>query len=292
MCSKMSTIPSTKACLLKSLRNALDGAEAVVVGAGAGLSSSAGAEYSGAKVKALFGDFMDKYGFKDLYSASFYDFATQEEYWAFWSRMIVFERYTLPPKADVYTMLRKLLEGKEYFVITTNVDHLFQRSGFDRKRLFYTQGDYGLLQCATPCHQKTYEREGLIREMFERQENMRVPSELVPHCPVCGERMVPNLRMDGTFVQDEGWYAASDCYNEFIAAHQSGRVLYLDLGSGANTPVIFKYPFMRLSYSNPDAVYACINLGEAYAPKEIASRSICIDADIREVFMELVSQSE
>lgn len=283
---------STKKSSIERLKDALGRADAIVVGAGSGLSASAGAQYSGSQFQERYGDFIRKYGFRDLYSASFFNFPTQEEYWAFWSRMIVYERYTMPPKCDVYEMLKRMLEGRDYFVITTNVDHLFQRSGFGKERLFYTQGDYGLLQCVTPCHQRTYEMEGRIKEMFSRQKDMRVPSELIPHCPVCGERMEPNLRKDDRFVQDEGWYRAARRYEEFIGSHRRGHVLYLDLGSGGNTPVIFKYPFMRMTYDNPDATYVSVNLGEARAPREIASRSVCIDADIREVLQTLSGLAE
>lgn len=264
---------------IERLREALSSADAVVIGGGAGLSTSAGFTYSGERFEKNFGDFIARYGFSDMYSAGFFNFHSEEERWAFWSRYILINRYTDAPK-PVYEELLALVDGKDYFVLTTNVDHCFQKAGFDKKRLFYTQGDYGLWQCSLPCHDRTYDNEETVRLMVDRQRDMRVPSELVPHCPVCGRPMAMNLRADDTFVQDEGWYAAAGRYEDFIRRHRGLRVLYLELGVGSNTPVIIKYPFWRMTAENPDAVYACVNLGEAYAPREIAGRSICIDADI------------
>ena len=264
---------------IERLREALSSADAVVIGGGAGLSTSAGFTYSGERFEKNFGDFIARYGFSDMYSAGFFNFPSEEERWAFWSRYILINRYTDAPK-PVYEELLALVDGKDYFVLTTNVDHCFQKVGFDKKRLFYTQGDYGLWQCSLPCHDRTYDNEETVRLMADRQRDMRVPSELVPHCPVCGRPMAMNLRADDTFVQDEGWYAAAGRYEDFIRRHRGLRVLYLELGVGSNTPVIIKYPFWRMTAENPDAVSACVNLGEAYAPREIAGRSICIDADI------------
>ena len=196
-------------------------------------------------------------------------------------------RYTAPPK-DTYSTLLSLLEGRDYFVLTTNVDHCFQRAGFDKRRLFYTQGDYGLWQCSRPCCDKTWDNEELVRRMYAEQRDMRVPMELVPRCPVCGAPIAMNLRSDDTFVQDEGWYAAAGRYSDFLRRHEGLHMLYLELGVGLNTPVIIKCPFWRMTHENPKAVYACVNLGEAYAPREIAPRSICIDGDIDSVLRELL----
>ena len=207
---------------------------------------------------------------------------TLEEHWAYWSRYIWINRYADAPK-PVYEELFELVKDKDYFVLTTNVDHCFQKAGFDKKRLFYTQGDYGLFQCSEPCCQKTWDNENLVRQMVEQQKDMRIPSELVPHCPNCGKPMSMNLRADDTFVQDEGWYAASERYSEFVRRHQGMKTLYLELGVGYNTPGIIKYPFWQAAYRNPEATYVCINYGDAAAPKEIAERSICIDGDIGEV---------
>ena len=273
---------------IQKLYNAFLSADAIVVGAGAGLSTAAGFTYSGERFQKHFADFIDKYGFTDMYTAGFYPFPTEEEYWAYWSRHIYYNRYVPAPK-PVYDNLLKLLKDKNYFVITTNVDHQFQKAGFDKKRLFYTQGDYGLLQCAKPCHQKTYDNEEIIKKMIAQQEDMRIPTELVPRCPVCGGKMVPNLRSDETFVEDEGWHAASQRYTDFLMRHKDGRVLFLDLGSGGNTPIIFKIPFIKMTMQNPKATYATVNLGEAFTVEQIADRSIVIDADIANVIEQLLT---
>ena len=276
---------------LAKLRDALSRANAVVVGAGAGLSTSAGFTYAGERFERLFGDFIATYGFADMYSAGFYPFPTPEERWAFWSRYIWHNRYEPAPK-DTYGKLLRLLGDRDFFAITTNVDHQFQKAGFPKERLFYTQGDYGLWQCSVPCHDKTYDNYDVVRRMVEEQRDMRVPSELVPVCPVCGEPMSMNLRADTTFVEDEGWHAAAARYTSFLEAHQEGRVLYLELGVGANTPVIIKYPFWRYTYANPQATYACINYGEAFAHPDIADRSIPIDADIDRVLSDLLGERD
>ncbi len=264
---------------IQRLRAALDGADAVVVGAGAGLSASAGFVYTGERFERYFSDFAAKYGFSDMYSGGFYPYPTPEEFWAYWSRYIYVNRYTDPPR-PVYEALLALVRDKDYFVITTNVDHCFQKAGFDRKRLFYTQGDYGLFQCSKPCRQETFDNEDTIRRMVEEQRDMRVPSELVPACPHCGRPMTMNLRSDDKFVEDAGWHAAAGRYERFLNAHREGKVAYLELGVGYNTPVIIKYPFWRMTAQNPEAVYICINRGEAACPREIGGRSVCIDGDI------------
>ena len=267
---------------MERLRQELHAADAVVIGAGSGLSTSAGFTYTGERFEKYFDDFIRKYGFRDMYSGGFYPFETLEEHWAYWSRYIYINRYMDAPN-PVYQNLLGLVRNKDYFVLTTNVDHCFQKAGFDKDRLFYTQGDYGLWQCSKPCHNKTYDNETVIRKMFAEQKDMKIPGELVPRCPVCGAPMSMNLRADDTFVEDEGWHDAADRYEDFIRSHEGLRVLYLELGVGGNTPGIIKYPFWQMTYENPKAVYACVNLGEAVAPREIKERSICIDGDIGEV---------
>lgn len=280
---------STRGCSarISELRYALNNADAVLIGAGAGLSASAGLTYGGERFYEYFADFRDKYGITDMYSGGFYPFDTPEEYWAWWSRHIFYNRYVAPPK-PVYDKLYELVKDKEYFVLTTNVDHCFQRAGFDKKRLFYTQGDYGLFQCAVPCHDKTYDNEQTVRRMIAEQNDMKIPSALVPRCPVCGKPMTVNLRSDDSFVQDAGWYAACERYETFVSNHKNGRVLYLELGVGGNTPIIIKYPFWRFTDENPQATYACINYGEAFCPPRIERRSICIDGDIGDVLDRMV----
>ncbi len=301
MCLKTKIMKSTEAYWdnIEKLKNKLNEVEAVIIGAGAGLSTSAGFTYSGERFRKYFSDFADKYGFQDMYSDGFYSYSTLEEYWAYWSRYIYVNRYMDAPK-PVYNQLYEIIKNKDYFVLTTNVDHCFQKAGFSKKRLFYTQGDYGLFQCSEPCHDTTYDNEEVIRNMVKSQgyvmeENgllklskqavpkMVIPSEQIPYCPKCGKPMSMNLRADNTFVEDEGWHRASERYALFLRRHQNMKILFLELGTGMNTPGIIKYPFWQMTYQNPKAVYACVNLGEAYAPKEIESRAICINGDIGEV---------
>ncbi len=272
---------------IERLTRELSTADAVIIGAGAGLSASAGFTYAGKRFEDNFEDFIQKYGFCDMYSAGFYPYDTLEEHWAYWSRYIYINRYQDAPN-DTYDNLLKLMQGKDYFVLTTNVDHCFQKAGFEKHRLFYTQGDYGLWQCSKPCHNKTYDNETVVRKMIAEQKNMRVPSELVPHCPVCGAPMSMNLRADNTFVEDDGWHQAAERYQDFVRRHQGLHILYLELGVGGNTPVIIKYPFWKMTCQNPNAVYACINLSEASCPAEIKKQSICMNKDIRAVLKDVL----
>lgn len=271
---------------IERLRAALDAAEAVVIGAGAGLSTSAGFTYSGERFERYFSDFAEKYGIQDMYSGGFYPFPTPEEFWAYWSRYIFINRYQDAPK-PVYDELLALVRDKEYFVITTNVDHCFQKAGFDKKRLFYTQGDYGLLQCSKPCCQETFDNENVVREMLERQGNMSVPTELIPACPHCGRPLTLNLRCDDSFVEDEGWHRAAERYENFLRTRSGQRILFLELGVGYNTPVIIKYPFWNMTAKNPNAVYACVNLDGADTMRGIEERSILIEEDIGDVIRRL-----
>ena len=256
-------------------------ADAVIIGAGAGLSTSAGFTYTGKRFTDNFADFIAVYHFPDMYTGGFYPFDTLQEHWAYWSRYVYINRYR-DAENGTYRRLLELVRDKDYFVLTTNVDHQFQKAGFDKHRLFYTQGDYGLFQCSGPCHDATYDNEQAIRAMVEQQKNRMIPEELIPRCPVCGKPMSMNLRADATFVQDAGWYQASERYSDFLRRHEGMRVLFLELGVGMNTPGIIKYPFWRMTAQNPQARYACINFGEAYAPQEIADRAICMDGDIGE----------
>lgn len=271
------------------LKQVLGTADAVLIGAGAGLSASAGLTYSGERFERYFSDFHQRYGITDMYSGGFYPYDTLEEYWAWWSRHIFYNRYADAP-VPVYQVLLSLVKNKDYFVLTTNVDHQFQKAGFDKQRLFYTQGDYGLWQCSKTCHNKTYDNESSVRRMVEQQQDMKIPSELIPHCPVCGAPMIMNLRCDDTFVQDEGWYAAAERYSDFVKQHRSGKILYLELGVGNNTPAIIKYPFWRMTLQNPNAIYASINLENMMIP-QIENQSILINMDIASAVKRL-SQKE
>ena len=288
MFSRIWTKPSTKSCSeqIERLKAALQDCDAVVIGAGAGLSTSAGFIYTGERFEKYFSDFAAKYGIKDMYSGGFYPFATPEEHWAYWSRYIYINRY-MDALEPVYDTILKLVQDKDYFVITTNVDHCFQKAGFDKKRLFYTQGDYGLFQCSEPCCQETFDNEAVIREMVKRQDNMKIPTELLPICPHCGKPLTMNLRSDDKFVEDEGWHRAAERYENFLRTRAGGKILFLELGVGYNTPVIIKYPFWQMTAKNPNAIYACINQGQAVCPPEIEQRSICMNADIGQILQNL-----
>ena len=281
------------------LKKEINTADAVVIGAGSGLSTSAGLTYSGERFKRYFYDFAKRFGIRDIYSGGFYPFPDAETRWAWWSRHIYFNRYIDAPK-PVYKELLELVKDNDYFVITTNVDHQFQKAGFDKKRLFYTQGDYGLFQTVDGRNGRTYDNEEWVMKAMETQGfvrdedgifqvpadgkiTMRIPTELIPKCPDDDSDVTMNLRADDTFVEDEGWRRASAAYSDFLRRHQNMHVLYLELGVGANTPVIIKYPFWKMTMANKNAVYACLNYGEAFCPGEIADRSICINGDIGEV---------
>lgn len=289
---------------LSDIKELTANADAIVIGAGAGLSTSAGFTYSGERFDKYFSDFKERYKFTDMYSGGFYPYETLEEHWAFWSRYIYINRYMDAPK-PVYDNLYELVKDKDYFVITTNVDHCFQKAGFDKHRLYYTQGDYGLFQCSEPCHKKTYDNEDIIREMVMAQgyefkvdgslylpegRNLKltVPSELVPYCPECGKPMSMNLRADNTFVEDEGWHVAAQRYEQFLERHKNLNIVFIELGIGYNTPVIIKYPFWQMTDKWQHAHYICLNYGQAYAPDEIKDKSVCVNKDIDEVIRRLL----
>lgn len=264
------------------LKNELDTADAVIIGAGAGLSTAAGFTYSGERFERHFPDFIKKYGFKDMYSGGFYPFDTLEEHWAYWSRYIYINRFA-DTDNGTYKMLYTLVKDKDCFIITTNVDHQFQKAGFDKNRLFYTQGDYGLFQCSKPCCNETFDNEKDVLDMLNRQTDMKIPTELIPKCPHCGRPMTMNLRADDKFIEDEGWHRAAERYESYLQSHSGKHILFLELGVGMNTPAIIKFPFWQMTYRSENSFYACINYGEAYAPDEIADRSICINGDIKAV---------
>jgi NAD-dependent SIR2 family protein deacetylase len=272
--------------LVNRLKNAIRSADAILIGAGAGLSTAAGFTYAGERFERFFPDFIKKYRFRDMYTGGFYPYPSKEEFWAYWSRYILINRYENPPK-PVYRQLLDLVKDKDYFVLTTNVDHCFQKAGVDKERLFYTQGDYGLFQCSTPCHRRTYDNEETILKMVREQRNMRVPTGLLPVCPKCGAPMTMNLRSDDTFVEDLGWNEAASRYVNFVQAQDGRKLLLFELGVGSNTPGIIKYPFWRLTARNPNATYVCVNFGEAECPREIEDRAILVNADIADVLAAL-----
>ena len=276
---------------IKKLQEAIYTADMILIGAGAGLSTAAGLTYSGERFHRLFGDFEKKYGITDIYTGGFFPFPSEEERWAWWSRHIWYNRYTDAPK-PVYQQLLSIMKGKDYFVLTTNVDHQFQRAGFEKQRLFYTQGDYGLLQCTKPCCQKTWENEDQVREMVEKQKDMRIPTELIPHCPNCGRLMTTNLRSDDQFVEDEGWHEAAQRYEAFTEKARGKKLLLLELGVGMNTPGIIKIPFLKMAMNDDKVTYACIGIDDVWIPDEIKDRSIGIAADIADVISLLMDEKQ
>ena len=289
MFSRIQTTKSTENISdnIEKLKEKIRTADAVVIGAGAGLSTAAGFTYDGERFEKYFSDFRQKYGFEDMYSGGFYPYKTPEEHWAYWSRYIFVNRYQDAPK-PVYENLLKLVADKDYFVITTNVDHCFQKAGFDKKRLFYTQGDYGLFQCSEPCCQETFDNKDIIFEMLKQQKDMKIPTELLPVCPHCGKPLTMNLRSDDKFVEDKGWHHAAERYENFLRTRAGGKILFLELGVGYNTPVIIKYPFWQMTAKNPNATYVCINQGQAICPLEIRHKSICINYDILSIINECI----
>lgn len=281
---------------VRRLKDTFSSCPVILIGAGAGLSTSAGLTYSGERFQRYFSDFAEQFGIRDMYTGGFYPFPDEETRWAWWARHIYFNRYIKAPK-PVYNRLLKLMRDKDYFVLTTNVDHQFQLAGFDKQRLFYTQGDYGLFQSVDPKNRKTYDNEAWVmramaaqgfvmdeRGMYDLPQSgklkMRIPADLIPICPDDGSSVTTNLRADDSFVEDAGWHAAAERYTRFVEAHEKGPILYLELGVGANTPVIIKFPFWRMTMANSEAVYACLNYGEAYCPKQIERQSICVQDDI------------
>lgn len=290
------------------LKQVLKACDAVLIGAGSGLSTAAGYTYSGQRFIESFADFIDQYHYEDMYTAGFYPYSTAEEYWAYWSRYVWINRYQ-KPTIPVYDELLKLVKDKDYFVLTTNVDHCFQRAGFDKRRLFYIQGDYGLFQCSKPCHPLTFDNENQIKAMLIAQGyqinddhslklaegsvlKSKIPSSLIPHCPICNRVMTMNLRSDNRFVEDDGWHQAAKRYEEFIDQHQSKNILYLEIGVGYNTPSIIKYNFWHQVYRNPSSIYVCINSDESYVPSEIKNRSICIKGDAALIIKEYTDEME
>ena len=280
---------------IRRLKDEIETADAIVIGAGAGLSTAAGFTYSGERFDRYFFDFRDHYGIRDMYSGGFFPFPDEETRWAWWARHIYFNRYIEAPK-PVYQDLLSLVRDREYFVITTNVDHQFQRAGFDKERLFYTQGDYGLFQSAGGRIKKTYDNEawvmkamaaqgfipdenGVFRVPEDRMLALRIPSELIPVCPDDGGPVSMNLRADDTFVEDAGWHAAAERYARYLQKNEGKHVLFLALGVGGNTPMIIKYPFWAMTAENPKAIYACLNYNEAVCPEQIRAQSICLDGD-------------
>lgn len=271
---------------IKRIAKYIKNADAIVIGAGSGLSTSAGLLYSGKRFEDNFSEYIKRYGMSDMYSAGFYPFKAQEEKWAYWSKHIYMNRYDFGI-GEVYKVLFDIVKEKDYFVITTNVDHQFYKAGFPEERIFATQGDYGLIQCSRGCHKKLYDNEELVYKMINEQQDCKIPTNLVPKCPMCGQNMEVNLRCDNFFVEDSKWHESYNNYQNFLINNGNLNILFIELGVGMNTPSIIKYPFWRLTNSLEKAKYICINLNEAYAPNEIKNKSICINEDITDVIKKI-----
>ncbi|MBQ8468711.1 MAG: Sir2 silent information regulator family NAD-dependent deacetylase [Clostridia bacterium] len=272
---------------IEKAKQIIANADYILIGAGAGLSTAGGFEYSGEKFDKYFKDFSEKYGFKDMYAGGFYPYKTEEERWAYWSRYVYINRYLEQTPNKAYSKLFDLVKDKDYFVITTNVDHQFQIAGFDKNKLFYTQGDYGLFQCSVPCHDKTYDNKELIEKMYFEQKDGKIPSDLIPKCPVCGRNMEMNLRADDKFVQDAGWYEHAEFYQEFLDKIKDKKVVLIEIGVGYNTPAIIKYPFERMVYQNKNFNLIRINKDYPIASEEISSKTICFDEDTMKILKDL-----
>lgn len=272
---------------IAKLKQEIKNSDYILIGAGAGLSTSAGFLYDGKRFEENFKDYIKKYGFTDMYSAGFYNFPTLEEYWAYFSLYVYINRFDIEEN-ETYLNLYNIVKDKNYFVITTNVDGRFIDSKFDKDKIFAVQGDFALFQCSKPCRQETFYNEKYIREMIKYKKEMKIPTELIPKCPYCGRNMSMNLRADDTFVQDKNWDEQKNRYEEFLKISDNSKILFLELGVGFNTPSIIKYNFWRMTLNNKKSVYASINLGECYCASDIEERSICIDYDIAEVLKKLI----
>lgn len=272
---------------IEKLKQEIKNSDYILIGAGAGLSTSAGFLYDGKRFEDNFKDYIKKYGFTDMYSAGFYNFPTLEEYWAYFSLYVYINRFDIEEN-ETYLNIYNIVKDKNYFVITTNVDGRFIDSKFEKDKIFAVQGDFALFQCSKPCRQETFYNEKYIREMIKYKKEMKIPTELIPKCPYCGRNMSMNLRADDTFVQDKNWDEQKNRYEEFLKMSDNSKILFLELGVGFNTPSIIKYNFWRMTLNNKKSVYASINLGECYCASDIEERSICIDYDIAEVLKKLI----
>lgn len=272
---------------IENIKKLIDEAEYVLIGGGAGLSSSAGIEYSGKRFEDTFKEFIEKYHFTDMYTSGFYDFKTQEEKWAYWAKHMYINDIGMKA-TDLYKEILELVKNKKYFVITTNVDDQFYKAGFDKDRIFATQGSYAYIQCSCACHDKIYNATDMVKKMVENIKDCKIPSELVPKCPVCGENMEVNLRKDAYFVQDDNWYRQNERYGEFLDNTKDKKVLLLELGVGFNTPGIIRHPFEQMTYNNNEWNLVRINKDNTSTFFDIEDKIIKIKDDISAVFSQKI----
>ena len=267
-------------------KQAIKQADYIIIGAGSGLSTAAGLLYSGEKFEKDFKEFIEKYHFDNLYSASFYEFKTQEEKWAFFAKMIKLNRYNEKP-LKLYQELYEIVKNKEYFVLSTNVDGQFYNSGFDKDKVFEMQGDYSYLQCENACHNKLYNNRDLVEQWLQNTKDCKIPSKLVMKCPVCGGNMDMNLRKDANFVQDSNWYKASKRYEDFLDKIKNKNVVLLEIGVGFNTPGIIRFPFEQMTANNVKTTLIRINKDYPFPMLEIRNRTISFDEDTNKIIEDL-----
>lgn len=267
-------------------KQAIKQADYIIIGAGSGLSTAAGLLYSGEKFEKDFREFIEKYHFDNLYSASFYEFKTQEEKWAFFAKMIKLNRYNEKP-LKLYQELYEIVKNKEYFVLSTNVDGQFYNSGFDKDKIFEVQGDYSYLQCENACHNKLYNNKELVEKWLRNTKNCKIPSDLVMKCPVCGGNMDMNLRKDANFVQDKNWYRQSEKYEDFLSRSKGKNVVLLEIGVGFNTPGIIRFPFERMTAISEKTTLIRINKDYPNPMLEIKNKTISFDEDTNKIIEDL-----
>ncbi len=270
---------------INKMKQLLKEADCILIGAGSGLSTAAGLKYSGENFQKNYKEFMQKYHFEDLYSASFYEFKTQEEKWAFFSKMILLNRYNKP--LTLYKELYDIVKDKNYFVITTNVDGQFEISGFDKEKIFAVQGDYKYLQCENACHNKLYDNSEIVKKWTANMKECKIPSEIVMKCPVCGGNMDMNLRKDDKFVQDENWYKQLKAYKDFLKEMKNKNVVLLEIGVGFNTPGIIRFPFEKMTMENSKTRLIRINKDYLKCFLDIEDKTITFNEEVKQILDDL-----
>lgn len=267
-------------------------ADYVLMGAGAGLSTAAGAVYGGTWFEKNFKEFKEKYGngpyMQDMYSAGFHPYPDEESFWGYWSKQAILGGIDLDV-TPLYKDILKLLKDKRTFCLSTNADGQFRKAGYKEEQIFCTQGDYFHIQCQKACHQRTYNAVKLFKQMDQARKNCQIPTYMVPKCPICGGPMTMNLRCDQYFVQDEAWYQAEKRFGDFLneALKSQKKLLLLELGVGFNTPTIIRFPFEKLVKENKQVNLIRLNLNEAVIPESIEQQAVGINKDIKQTIKDL-----
>lgn len=270
------------------IKELIKNADAILIGAGAGLSSSAGIDYSKYSFSKNFPELVKAYGMTDMYTSSFYDFDSEEERWSYWAKHINYS-FIAPPPLKTYKELYELVKNKNYFVITTNVDGQFEKSGFDKTRVFEVQGSYGKMQCSVGCHNRVYDNTKLVKKMLECKDNLKIDKELIPKCPVCGKNMEINIRKDSFFIEDDNWHYLNDNYEKFIKNNIDKKMILIELGVGFNTPGIIRYPFDQLAYKYDNVTLIRINNKYPEILLKSKGKSISIAEDCTEAIKMLLN---